>query len=212
MKKKVILILVIVATISVIYFLNRSNKNDSYKNIINLFDNVKDENYLGYFFRYPNLNIKDLDNKVKLSMIINELYLSNKKDEYLEEEVKKTYKYLFNDNKYKVEKTFYKNKDVIYENKKYLIKNNHLDNKYEIYQKEIKKEYFFNKLSVYVRQAYIKKSHDRYDIYKFYDNEYIASIDSIKDIEKYEKELNVYKFEFIMKNNKYYFERIGEVK
>ena len=210
MKKKVILILVIVATISVIYFFNRSNKNDSYKNIINLFDNVKDENYLGYFFRYPNLNIKDLDNKVKLSMIINELYLSNKKDEYLEEEVKKTYKYLFNDNKYKVEKTFYKNKDVIYENKKYLIKNNHLDNKYEIYQKEIKKEYFFNKLSVYVRQAYIKKSHDRYDIYKFYDNEYIASIDSIKDIEKYEKELNVYKF--IMKNNKYYFERIGEVK
>ena len=95
MKKKVILILVIVATISVIYFLNRSNKNDSYKNIINLFDNVKDENYLGYFFRYPNLNIKDLDNKVKLSMIINELYLSNKKDEYLEEEVKKTYKYLY---------------------------------------------------------------------------------------------------------------------
>jgi len=212
MKKKVILILVIVATISVIYFFNRSNKNDSYKNIINLFDNVKDENYLGYFFRYPNLNIKDLDNKVKLSMIINELYLSNKKDEYLEEDVKKTYKYLFNDNKYKVEKTFYKNKYVIYENKKYLIKNNHLDNKYEIYQKEIKKEYFFNKLSVYVRQAYIKKSHDRYDIYKFYDNEYIASIDSIKDIEKYEKELNVYKFEFIMKNNKYYFERIGEVK
>lgn len=212
MKKKVILILVIVATISVIYFLNRSNKNDSYKNIINLFDNVKDENYLGYFFRYPNLNIKDLNNKVKLSMIINELYLSNKQDKYLEEEVKKKYKYLFNDNKYKVEKTFYKNKDVIYENKKYLIRNNHLDNKYEIYQKEIKKEYFFNKLSVYVRQAYIKKSHDRYDIYKFYDNEYIASIDSIKDIEKYEKELNVYKFEFIMKNNKYYFERIGEVK
>lgn len=212
MKKKLIIILSIIVLISLIFLFKSLKKNDSYKNIVNLFNEVKNEKYLAYFFRYPNLNKKDLENKVKLSMSINELFLKNKKEEYEESEVKKMYNFLFNDNKYKKESTFYKDKDVIYKNNKYYIKNNNVDIKFKIYYQEIKKEYFFNKLYLYVRQAYIKESHDRYDVYKFYNNDYITTVDSIDNIKKYEKELKIYKFEFIMKNDKYYFERIGEVK
>lgn len=212
MKKKIFLLLSIFLIIAIFYFFYINKKNDSYKNVINLFDNVKDEKYLGYFFRYPNINIRDIENKIRLSIVINELYLENKKDEYKEEDVKNKYKTFFNDNKYKSESTLYKDKKVIYKDKKYYITNDDSNNKFKIYQKEIKKEYFFNKLSVYVKIAYLKISHDRYDIYKFYDNEYIASIDEIKEIEKYEKDLKTYKFEFIMKDNKYKLERVGEVK
>ena len=212
MKKKIFLLLSIFLIIAIFYFFYINKRNDSYKNIINLFDNVKDEKYLGYFFRYPNINIRDIENKIRLSIVINELYLENKKDEYKEEDVKNKYKTFFNDDKYKSESTLYKDKKVIYKDKKYYIKSDDSNNKFKIYQKEIKKEYFFNKLSVYVKIAYLKISHDRYDIYKFYDNEYIASIDEIKEIEKYEKDLKIYKFEFIMKDNKYKLERVGEVK
>lgn len=212
MKKKIFLLLSIFLIIAIFYFFYINKRNDSYKNIINLFDNVKDEKYLGYFFRYPNINIRDIENKIRLSIVINELYLENKKDEYKEEDAKNKYKTFFNDDKYKSESTLYKDKKVIYKDKKYYIKSDDFNNKFKIYQKEIKKEYFFNKLSVYVKIAYLKTSHDRYDIYKFYDNEYIASIDEIKEIEKYEKDLKIYKFEFIMKDNKYKLERVGEVK
>ncbi len=212
MKKKIFLLLSIFLIIAIFYFFYINKRNDSYKNIINLFDNVKDEKYLGYFFRYPNINIRDIENKIRLSIVINELYLENKKDEYKEEDVKNKYKTFFNDNKYKSESTLYKDKKVIYKDKKYYITSDDSNNKFKIYQKEIKKEYFFNKLSVYVKIAYLKTSHDRYDIYKFYDNEYIASIDEIKEIEKYEKDLKTYKFEIIMKDNKYKLERVGEVK
>lgn len=212
MKKKIFLLLSIFLIIAIFYFFYINKRNDSYKNVINLFDNVKDEKYLGYFFRYPNINIRDIENKIRLSIVINELYLENKKDEYKEEDVKNKYKTFFNDNKYKSESTLYKDKKVIYKDKKYYITSDDSNNKFKIYQKEIKKEYFFNKLSVYVKIAYLKISHDRYDIYKFYDNEYIASIDEIKEIENYEKYLKTYKFEFIMKDNKYKLERVGEVK
>ena len=212
MKKKIFLLLSIFLIIAIFYFFYINKRNDSYKNVINLFDNVKDEKYLGYFFRYPNINIRDIENKIRLSIVINELYLENKKDEYKEEDVKNKYKTFFNDNKCKSESTLYKDKKVIYKDKKYYITSDDSNNKFKIYQKEIKKEYFFNKLSVYVKIAYLKISHDRYDIYKFYDNEYIASIDEIKEIEKYEKDLKTYKFEFIMKDNKYKLERVGEVK
>ena len=212
MKKKIFLLLSIFLIIAIFYFFYINKRNDSYKNVINLFDNVKDEKYLGYFFRYPNINIRDIENKIRLSIVINELYLENKKDEYKEEDVKNKYKTFFNDNKYKSESTLYKDKKVIYKDKKYYITSDDSNNKFKIYQKEIKKEYFFNKLSVYVKIAYLKISHDRYDIYKFYDNEYIASIDEIKEIENYEKDLKTYKFEFIMKDNKYKLERVGEVK
>ena len=170
MKKKIFLLLSIFLIIAIFYFFYINKRNDSYKNVINLFDNVKDEKYLGYFFRYPNINIRDIENKIRLSIVINELYLENKKDEYKEEDVKNKYKTFFNDNKYKSESTLYKDKKVIYKDKKYYITSDDSNNKFKIYQKEIKKEYFFNKLSVYVKIAYLKTSHDRYDIYKFYDN------------------------------------------
>ena len=212
MKKKILLALFIILIIAIFYFFYRSKRNDSYKRIVNLFDEVKDENYFAYFFRYPNISKGDLENKIKLSMSINELYLIKPKDEYNSEEVKEIYKSLFGPNKYVSENTFFKDKTVIYENNKYILKYSDKDTKFKVYQMIVKKEYFFNKLFVYIRQGYIKKSHDRYDIYKFYDNGYIDSVDDIKEIENYEKDLNLYKFEFIMKKNKYYFERVGEVK
>ena len=153
MKKKIFLLLSIFLIIAIFYFFYINKRNDSYKNIINLFDNVKDEKYLGYFFRYPNINIRDIENKIRLAIVINELYLENKKDEYKEEDVKNKYKTFFNDNKYKSESTLYKDKKVIYKDKKYYITSDDSNNKFKIYQKEIKKEYFFNKLSVYVKIA-----------------------------------------------------------
>ena len=212
MKKKIFLLLSIIFIITIVYYFYTSKRNDSYKKIINLFDEIKNEEYLGYFYRYHNLEKNELENKIKLSIAINEVFLTDKKEIIDEEKLKKVYETLFGLKKYKNENTFYKDKTVLYKDKKYYLIDEEKDTLFKLYVKEIKKEYFLNKLYVYVRSAYIKKSHDRYDIYKYYDNRYINTVDDIKDIDKYEKELNLYKFEFVMKKDKYYFERVGEIK
>ena len=212
MKKKILLLLSIIFILTVVCFFYKSKRNDSYKRIINLFDEIKNEECLGYFYRYHNLEKNELENKIKLSIAINEVFLTDKKEIIDEEKIKKVYETLFGLKKYKNENTFYKDKTVLYKDKKYYLIDEEKDTLFKLYTKEIKKEYFLNKLYVYIRSAYIKKSHDRYDIYKYYDNRYINTVDDIKDIDKYEKELNLYKFEFVMKKDKYYFERVGEIK
>ena len=212
MKKKILLLLSIIFIITVVCFFYKFKRNDSYKRIINLFDEIKNEEYLSYFYRYHNLEKNELENKIKLSIAINEVFLTDKKEIIDEEKIKKVYETLFGLKKYKNENTFYKDKTVLYKDKKYYLIDEEKDTLFKLYTKEIKKEYFLNKLYVYIRSAYIKKSHDRYDIYKYYDNRYINTVDDIKDIDKYEKELNLYKFEFVMKKDKYYFERVGEIK
>ena len=117
MKKKIFLLLSIFLIIAIFYFFYINKRNDSYKNVINLFDNVKDEKYLGYFFRYPNINIRDIENKIRLSIVINELYLENKKDEYKEEDVKNKFIMIINIKVnllyIKIKKLFIKIKNII---------------------------------------------------------------------------------------------------
>ena len=140
MKKKILLLLSIIFIITVVCFFYKFKRNDSYKRIINLFDEIKNEEYLGYFYRYHNLEKNELENKIKLSIAINEVFLTDKKEIIDEDKIKKVYETLFGLKKYKNENTFYKDKTVLYKDKKYYLIDEEKDTLFKLYTKEIKKE------------------------------------------------------------------------